>query len=97
MPPTDAVLVAIVHRMADASSMAGVPAHTYGTSALPELGPVPRAGRVMSGARVTGPASRTDQWPMVRRAATTGARRIRWFFASRGGSNPVSARWLWHG
>ena len=79
----DAVLVATVHRTADASSMAGVPARTYGTSALLELGPVPRAGRVMSGARVTGPASKTDGRHMLRRAATTGARRIRWFFASR--------------
>lgn len=36
-------LVAIIRRMADVSSMAGIPAGSYGTSALPELGPVPRA------------------------------------------------------
>ena len=60
MPPTDAALVAIVHRTADASSMAGVPARTYGTSALPDLGPVPLAELIMSGARASGPVSGTE-------------------------------------
>jgi len=60
MPQTDAALVAIVHRTADALSMAGVPARPYGTSALPGLGHVPHADLVMSGARASGPVSRTE-------------------------------------
>jgi hypothetical protein len=60
MPRTDAVLVAIVQRTADASSMAGEPARLYGTNALPGLGPVLPADRAMSGARGCGPVSRTD-------------------------------------
>lgn len=34
-------LVAIIRRMADVSSMAGIPAGSYGTSALPSSAPSP--------------------------------------------------------
>jgi hypothetical protein len=60
MPQTDAALVAIVQRMAGASSMAGEPARACGTNALPGLGPVLPADRAMSGARGCEPVSRAD-------------------------------------
>lgn len=59
-PPMNAAPVAIRHRRAHASSMAGAAARLYGTSALLAPGLVRRAAKVMRGAVATRPVSSAE-------------------------------------
>lgn len=67
----DAVQVATVPPTADAWSMAGALARPFGTNALRELDPVPRAAAAICGDRGTGHVSATTPTRAAGEAVTT--------------------------